>query len=225
MILSVDSSYSHYMMEVDNESSFSSISSENILTPGERLQWLNHEVQMIDRLIDFAIVILENANDKDIQSRWDATIFDPASNIRITAGFKILTTTGIFPELFAHMPSHVVHNHTLQGYTILMWEKFMPFRNAQEPVWIELAGYLLTFVLSNNADALNKWLFSDILINEHISRNFKGFAFIFCENINDAIVKDVICGVIDYLSFKRNSEQILSFLNDFTSASYFLNQL
>ncbi|CAG8820578.1 41704_t:CDS:2 [Gigaspora margarita] len=59
----------------DNESNFSSISSENILTPGERLQWLNREVQMIDRLIDFAIVILENANDKDIQSRWDTTIF------------------------------------------------------------------------------------------------------------------------------------------------------
>ncbi|CAG8524807.1 39645_t:CDS:10, partial [Gigaspora margarita] len=329
MVLNIDFNYSHDMMEVDNESSFSSISSENILTPGERLQWLNREAQMIDRLIDFAIVILENANDKDIQNIWDTNIFgnsffktiakslfyfetlgldllynggnerdkfvkklehlltlwknrsnsgdfhrdqmvkeiadiafsndidllnieieksDPASYIRITAGFKILTATGIFPELFAHMPSHVVHNDTLQGYNILMWEKFKSLRNAQEPVWIELAGHLLTFVLSNNADALNKWLLSDILgfpshsshvnyqdgclyyqkffssINEHISRNFKGFAFIFCESINDAIVKDVIYGVIDYLSFKRNSEQTLSFLNDFTSSSTFLNQ-
>ncbi|KAF0420910.1 DNA-dependent protein kinase catalytic subunit [Gigaspora margarita] len=176
------------MMEADNESSFSSINSENILTPGERLQWLNREAQMIDRLIDFAIVILENANDKDIQNIWDTNIFgnsffktiarslfyfetlgldllysggnerdkfakklehlltlwenrlnsedfhrdqmvkeiadfafsneidllnieieksDPVSYIRITAGFKILTATGIFPELFTHMPSHV----------------------------------------------------------------------------------------------------------------------
>ncbi|CAG8447868.1 11173_t:CDS:10, partial [Dentiscutata heterogama] len=322
MVLNVDSSYSHEMMDVDDESSFSSISSENILTPGERLQWLNREAQMIDRLIDFAIVILENANDNDIQSIWNTNIFgnpffktiakslfyfeslgldllysggnerdkftkklehlltlwkkrsksgdsqrdqmvkeiadiafsdeidllsieieksDPASYIHITAGFKILTSTEIFPELFSHIPSHVIRNntlHDLHSYTVLMWEKFKSLRNAEEPVWVELAGHLLTFVLSNNPDALNRWLLSDILgfpsnsshvsyqdgslyyqkffssINEHVSRNFKGFAFIFCENINDAIVKDVVSGVIDYLSFKKNSEQILLFLND-----------
>ncbi|CAG8447301.1 28743_t:CDS:10, partial [Dentiscutata erythropus] len=331
MVLNVDSNYSHEMMDVDDESSFSSISSENILTPGERLQWLNREAQMIDRLIDFSIVILENANDNDIKSIWNTNIFgnpffktiakslfyfeslgldllysggnerdkftkklehlltlwkkrsksgdsqrdqmvkeiadiafsdeidllsieieksDPASYIHITAGFKILASTEIFPELFSH--NNTLHD--LHSYTVLMWEKFKSLRNAEEPVWIELAGHLLTFVLSNNPDALNRWLLSDILgfpsnssrvnyqdgslyyqkffssINEHVSRNFKGFALIFCENINDAIVKDVISGVIDYLSFKKNSEQILLFLNDFTSStsstssSYFLNQ-
>ncbi|CAG8753555.1 5373_t:CDS:2 [Gigaspora margarita] len=176
MVLSVDSSYSHDMMEVDNESSLSSINSENILTPGERLQWLNREAQMIDRLIDFAITIAQSlfyfetlgldllysgGNERDkfakklelLLTLWEnrsnsgdfhrdqmvkeiADIAfsneidllnieikksDPASYIRITVGFKILTATGIFPELFTHMPSHVVRNDndTLQGYTVL----------------------------------------------------------------------------------------------------------
>ncbi|CAG8723481.1 4664_t:CDS:10, partial [Racocetra persica] len=121
-------------------------------------------------------------------------------------------------------------------------------KNVQEPVWIDLASHLLTFVLGNNPDTLNRWLLSDIMgfpshnshvsyqdgslyfqkfsssINEHISRNFKAFASIFCESVNDAIVKDVIWGVIDYLSFKKNPEQISTFLKDFTSSTNFLSQ-
>ncbi|CAG8455683.1 16904_t:CDS:10, partial [Cetraspora pellucida] len=330
MVLNVDSSHSNDIMDVDNENSFSSsINSENILTPGERLQWLNREARMIDRLIDFVIAILEYTNNNDIQNVWNTNIFsnpffktiarslfyfeslglnllysggnerdkfteklenlltlwkkrsspddiqrtqmfkeiadiafsddvdllcieieksDPASYIYITDGFKILTTTEIFPELFAYMPSHVIRHNTLHEYTVLIWEKFKSLRNVQEPVWIDLASHLLTFVLSNNPDALNRWLLSDILgfpshsshvsyhdsslyyqkfsssINEHISRNFEGFAVMFCESINDTIVKDVIWGVIDYLSFRKNPEQISSFLKDFTSSSHFLSQ-
>ncbi|CAG8832637.1 24466_t:CDS:2, partial [Gigaspora margarita] len=158
--------------------------SENILTSGERLQWLSHEAQMIDRLIDFVIVILENANDKDIQNIWDTNIFDKFAKKleHLLDLWKIDQTLEIDCDLSRIVCSHVVRNDTLQGYTILMWEKFKSLRNAQEPVWIELAGHLLTFVLSNNADALNKWLLKLKVLAQkedidHISNAFKVLFF------------------------------------------------
>ncbi|CAG8461030.1 2617_t:CDS:10, partial [Racocetra fulgida] len=241
MVLNVDSSHSHDIMDVDDESSFSSfISSENILTPGERLQWLNREARMIDRLIDFVIAILEYTNNNDMQNVWNTNIFSnpffktmarslfyfeslglnllysggnerdkftkklenllalwkKRSNpddtqltqmikeiadiafsndvdllcieienyIHITNGFKILTTTEIFPELFAYIPSNLIRHSTLHGYTILIWEKFKSLKNVQEPVWIDLA----TMVRSSSVSLFKILVPIFVRENDHI---------------------------------------------------------
>ncbi|CAG8830641.1 31411_t:CDS:2, partial [Gigaspora margarita] len=70
-----------------------------------------------------------------------------------------------------------------------------------EPVWIELAGHLLIFALSNNADALNKWLFSDILLSCELSRWLSVLSEIFLKQTE----LDFKCEALDILPVSLNS--------------------
>ncbi|CAG8572313.1 13750_t:CDS:10, partial [Acaulospora morrowiae] len=173
---------------------------------------------------------------------------DPTHYISMAFGFRILSTTGTLHDLFHFTSSDMIHHSTIYSYISALWRKIVSLRDVKDPLWIELLDNLLALVLINNFDTLNTWLLQDLLgfpsnqsmlgyqdgcmyyqkfstsINNHLSRNFAEYASIFCENINDPIIKDVLLNIVDYLIYKKDPEQTTKFLNDFASSTSFLSQ-
>ncbi|RHZ54176.1 hypothetical protein Glove_429g28 [Diversispora epigaea] len=160
--------------------------------------------------------------------------------------FKILNDAGIFDDLF---DQNLDNFSSVHNYISLICDKIVSLRDVKYPHWIQLLNNLLTFVLSRNSNDINKWLLSDLIgysrnsstpsyedscnyyqkfsssINDHLSKNFTKFAPLFCENISDLIIRDIMRGILDYLFYKKNHNQTMKFLNDFASSIYFLNKM
>ncbi|GES81504.1 DNA-dependent protein kinase catalytic subunit [Rhizophagus clarus] len=215
---------------------------------------INNETQLRQLAQELAEIAFSNEVDL-LNIELDKS--DPTYYVQITHGYLVLSSSGLFPDLLEHeLTSYMNTSSKLYDYILAIWKKFNDLRDVVDPLWVELTRQSLSFALSLSKynGAINQWLLSDIVgfpsnnsnfyyqngtiyyqkfssvINEHISRNFREFAKIFYENINDFtrdqmnidIVKDIILNLIDYLSSKNDTQQSLAFLDHLISEFYFL---